>query len=328
MSLWAFDSNRTLAADADPLGAWNLTVMLPDGGALNMILKLEKKDGELSGLLSAEDGSETEISDADFKNGELTFKLVRDFGGQELKSTFTGKVDQDEFNGTVDYELGGDGGTLDVTGTREKLVVLTGTWMLVASSEGGTFEPKLHLKHEADAVSGRYVWVDDSEIDIEEAKFEDGELKFTVRHDFGGQPLVVRFCIKPDGDSLSGTADYDLDGETGTATVEGAKAVNVAGTWSITISGPNGETFETTANIQQDGNDISGDYSGPAGDAKITDAELNGKTLTFSVVRDQGGQSVVMKYAGIVDGDAMSGEIDFDYNGEEYTLDFVAKRGQ
>jgi hypothetical protein len=315
-------------AGVDPVGSWNLAVQLPDGGALNLVLKLEEKDGDLTGLLLGEDGSETEITDADYSDGELSFKISRDFGGQELKSSFKGKLTDDEFKGTVDFELGADSGTLDVVGERERIIALSGTWLLIATSDGGTFEPKLHLKHEGDSITGRYVWVDESEVEIEDCKLADGELCFKVRHDFGGRDLVVLFKVKPNGDALSGTADYDLDGETGTAKIEGSKAANVAGTWNINLTGPNGEAVEAMLKLAQDGKEITGEYSGPAGDAKISDAELDGKLLSFSVTRERDGESLVVTYKGEVRGDSMSGDVEFEYGGQTMTGQFEAKRAK
>jgi len=200
--------------------------------------------------------------------------------------------------------------------------------LLVATSEGGTFEPKLHIKHDGDKLDGKYEWNENITAEIKDGKIVDDEVTFTVTHDFNGEEIVVKYKVKLDGDKLDGTADYDMAGQTGTAEIEGkrGKAASVAGTWDITIAGENGETYETKAKLSQDGDAITGDYEGPAGEAKISEAKLDGDTLTFQVARERDGQKLVLNYKGKLDGDTLKGEVEFDLGGETRTTTFEGKR--
>jgi hypothetical protein len=164
--------------------------------------------------------------------------------------------------------------------------------------------------------------------EVQDGEIVGGELIFTVTHDFDGQEIVVKFKVKQDGEKLAGLAEYDLGGQTGTAEIEGSrsKAADIAGDWNIAITGENGDTIEVTAKLTQDGDKIGGDYTGPAGDAKVSDAKLDGKTLTFKVVRERDGQELILNYKGEVDGDTITGDVEFDFDGQTRSTTFEAKR--
>ncbi|MBX9789210.1 MAG: hypothetical protein K2Y37_09875 [Pirellulales bacterium] len=312
-----------------PVGDWQLEVATPDGVVLNLKVNIKQDGDNYKGTMVGDDGVESELTDIAFKDDELKFALSRDFGGQQLTSKFTGKLTAEKFEGSVDYDIGGQAGTLEVTGGRPKLD-LTGTWLLVATSEGGVFEPKLHLKHDGETLEGKYEWNEDVTAEIKDGKIVDGEITFTVTHDFNGEEIVVKYKVKLDGEKLAGSADYDLAGQTGTAEIEGSrgKPVKVAGTWNITIAGENGETYETVAKLTQEGDALSGTYEGPAGEAKISDAKLEGNKLSFAVARERDGQKLVLNYKGTLDGDTMKGEVEFDFGGETRTTTFEAKRAE
>ena len=98
-----------VAFAADPAGAWKWTVQAPNG-AIDTTLKLESKDGKLSGSYSNEYG-EAAISDASFRNDELAFSVVRDFGGNTFVLNYRGKLEGDAIKGTIETPGFGGGET-------------------------------------------------------------------------------------------------------------------------------------------------------------------------------------------------------------------------
>lgn len=317
----------TRAAAASVAGAWKLSIETPDGNTLAPVLMLTQEGETVTGTFTGDDGNEVEIEDGSFKDGELAFSYTADFGGQSLITKFKLEVEGDKLAGAVEYDLSGQTGELDVTGARPEMN-LNGTWLLVATSDAGVFEPKLHLKHDGDDISGNYEWTESVVAEVQDGEIVGGELIFTVTHDFDGQEIVVKFKVKQDGEKLAGLAEYDLGGQTGTAEIEGSrsKAADIAGDWNIAITGENGDTIEVTAKLTQDGDKIGGDYTGPAGDAKVSDAKLDGKTLTFKVVRERDGQELILNYKGEVDGDTITGDVEFDFDGQTRSTTFEAKR--
>jgi hypothetical protein len=96
-----------------------------------------------------------------------------------------------------------------------------------------------------------------------------------------------------------------------------------AGTWKWSLPGQNGETI---LKLKQDGEKLTGTYTNQFGKAKITDGSLKEGAITFKVKREFNGQPFVIKYSGKLGGDKITGQCEFDMNGETRVLKWDAKR--
>lgn len=88
-----------LAFAGDPTGTWKWSVPGRDGQPREVTLKLELKDGLLTGSMSGFRG-ETPISDASFKDDQIAFSVVREFNGNKLETKYQGKLDGDTLKGS------------------------------------------------------------------------------------------------------------------------------------------------------------------------------------------------------------------------------------
>ena len=89
-----------VAYAADPTGTWKWTVQSPNG-EIDTTLKLESKDGKLTGAYSNQFGN-TAISDASFKNDEIAFDVARNFGGNTFVLKYRGKLEGDAIKGKIE----------------------------------------------------------------------------------------------------------------------------------------------------------------------------------------------------------------------------------
>ena len=87
-------------------------------------------------------------------------------------------------------------------------------------------------------------------------------------------------------------------------------AVNIAGKWSATVSGPMGE-MDMTLEIEQEGNNISGKIITQFGHWEISDDILSGNDLTFAVNAAIMGESVEMGFSGKAEEDSIEGTFSF-----------------
>jgi hypothetical protein len=78
------------------------------------------------------------------------------------------------------------------------------------------------------------------------------------------------------------------------------KAANVAGSWSIDVSGDTGNAKQSMT-LTQDGGKITGTFKGPRQSGKI-DGTVDGNNIKFHVTA-----GIPLDYTGTVDGDSMSG---------------------
>lgn len=79
-------------------GTWKWTTE-GFGGQQETVLKLKQDGDKITGTISGIGGEDSPISDAKLANGELTFKVVRDFGGRNFTTLYTGTVSGDSFKG-------------------------------------------------------------------------------------------------------------------------------------------------------------------------------------------------------------------------------------
>ena len=75
---------------------------------------------------------------------------------------------------------------------------------------------------------------------------------------------------------------------------------NVAGTWSVNVSGAAGKTSQTIV-LQQDGAKLTGTFKGPRQSGTI-DGTVDGKNVKFHVTA-----RIPLDYTGTADGDSMKG---------------------
>lgn len=96
------------AAEASPTGTWKWSQAGRGGAAaVERTLKLELKDGKLTGtILGWQVGEisvpDTAISAASFKDGALAFNVELNFGGNAFVVKYAGKLEGDTIKGHVE----------------------------------------------------------------------------------------------------------------------------------------------------------------------------------------------------------------------------------
>ncbi|NIM59687.1 MAG: amidohydrolase family protein [Candidatus Aminicenantes bacterium] len=84
--------------------------------------------------------------------------------------------------------------------------------------------------------------------------------------------------------------------------------VNIAGRWSAKISSPMGQ-WESTIELEQDGNEISGRISTRMGSWEIRDGILSGNELALSISATIMGEAMNLSFSGTAEKDSIEGTI-------------------
>ena len=84
--------------------------------------------------------------------------------------------------------------------------------------------------------------------------------------------------------------------------------VNVTGKWVLDVQTDQGSGTPTLT-LKQDGEKLTGHYSGQLGEADVT-GSIKGNAFTFSFGGDAGGQQFKVVYTGTVEKDTMKGTLD------------------
>lgn len=325
------------AADAKKVvGDWAVKVMTDDGQTLQAGLKVSEEDGKLKALFVGPDGTEVKAQEVELKGDDLAVKVAIDFQGSELVAKFKLKPDGDGLKGTVEYDLGGQGGTLDVTAAKKGAAgagkIGEGTWNLeMQTDDGQTLKAVLKLAKDGEKLGGTFLGVDGKEVKLDEAAVKDEQLAFQVTLDFSGSELIAKFKLKSADAGAKGTVDYDLGGQTGTLDVKAtrpeASSGGPVGKWAMEVATDDGQTLKSTIKLEKEGDKLSGVFVAPDGkEVKLEDVKLEGSQLAFTINVDFEGTALNAKFKGKVDGDAYKGQVDYDLAGQTGTLDFTGKR--
>jgi hypothetical protein len=103
-------------------------------------------------------------------------------------------------------------------------------------------------------------------------------------------------------------------------------ADNAAGIWKWSLTTQNGDTFDTTLKLKQDGEKITGSVNNRFGDVTISEGTVKDGKISFATKRELNGSDFVIKYSGKLEGDKIAGKSEFTRDGQTREREWVAKR--
>jgi hypothetical protein len=194
-------------------GTWKWTVTY-NNQSWDMTLRLRTEKGKLTGTITRGDSPETTIQEAAFKEGQVTFTVVRERDGQKMTFKYSGKLSGDTLQGKTEFEVNGQTQSRDWAAKRAPRPSLTGTWTWASTVGGQTRERTLKLKLEKGTLSGTLGGRDGQETAIQDAKFKEGEFSFSVVRERDGQKMTSKYTGKLSGDTIKGKIEFQRDGQT------------------------------------------------------------------------------------------------------------------
>jgi hypothetical protein len=320
------------APPADITGVWELRMTIPGRPTQDSTLKIEKDGDKYAGFLTnsqgrfAGQGRPTPVKDLQYKDGEMSFKMVFERGGQKTELVYAAKVNGENMTGNV--TITGRSFKLTLAGRRESPV--EGVWkMTFVLDSGEKLQPSIQVKYAKDKFTGEYVGISGKKASIAEVKLKDGEVSFDAP-DHGDEDVLFHYKGKLADDKIKGTVSWKVAGnQTRSLKFEGEKshvhAAEVAGTWKLKVPMKN-ETFESTLTLTQTGSSVSGTYVGESGETKITDGLVLGDEFSFDVARERDGKSYKLRYQGKINGELFKGSVDYNFDGMTGNVEFEGKR--
>lgn len=107
------------AENADPSGTWKWTARFGDQ-TREVTLKLKLEGDKLSGAILGRNNREIPITDAQFKEGQISFSVTRERNGQKFTTRYSGKLEGDTIKGKQEFERDGQKRERDWQATRAK----------------------------------------------------------------------------------------------------------------------------------------------------------------------------------------------------------------
>ena len=96
-----------------------------------------------------------------------------------------------------------------------------GTWKCEYEIGGQKREATLAIKKDGDKLTGMMTYQDKQEAKLNDLKFKDGELTFSVERKVNDMTFNVEYKLKVEGDKIKGKAAVDAGGEKREFDVEG-----------------------------------------------------------------------------------------------------------
>lgn len=106
-------------AKADPVGTWKCAYSIGDQNR-TADLTIKKDGDKVEGTMNWPDQKDEKITDPKFKDGKLTFSVIRKFMDNLIPIAYELTIDGDKLTGKGSSEFGGQKVEFDITGTREK----------------------------------------------------------------------------------------------------------------------------------------------------------------------------------------------------------------
>jgi len=103
----------------NPTGTWKWTVSF-NGQDREVTLKLKLDGDKITGTISGRNNTEIAIEDGKFKDGEVSFKVVRERNGEKFTTKYSGKVKGDSLKGKTERERNGETQSRDFEAKRAK----------------------------------------------------------------------------------------------------------------------------------------------------------------------------------------------------------------
>ncbi len=205
-----------------------------------------------------------------------------------------------------------------------------GTWKWTFERNDQKVEMAVKLKWADGKLTGVYVGREGAETPIKDGSFKDGQVSFNVVRERNGQEFTIKYQAKLEGDTLVGKTEFSAGGETRSRDWEAKResaAANLTGPWKVKLETPMG-TIERTMKLKQDGEKLTGSYTGQIGDMEIKEGKVKGAEFAFLVAAERDGQKMTFKYKGKQQGDSIKGTVDYDLAGNQGTIDFVGERAK
>ena len=203
-----------------------------------------------------------------------------------------------------------------------------GVWAVVIEAEGQVFEPTMKVTRDGGELKVEYLTDEFGDHEAVDVKQDGGKLDFRIAVDAPEGAMELKFATKIDGNDLTGEVEYTVGDITGSADVEGKRevAANPAGTWNLTVEAE-GQVFEPTLKVAKDGDNFSVEYlSDEFGDHEATDVKVDGDNMSFVIAVDAPEGSLKLTIAAKIDGDELSGEVEYEVGDITGTADIEGER--
>jgi len=291
-------------------GDWEMTMDNNGRKSYAMLSITKAEDGTLTGKWGS-----TEISNAKFQDGKLTFTRTVGPADREFTSDYEGTLK----DGKLMLTISNDWGELSAVGTRPKpLCPALGQWDVNFKVGDMDINAKLTISRTKEgSLEGK--WTEEmGEHKISNVKFEDGKLTLTRNSKVEDMEFENTYEGAIKDNKLTGM----LKGDMGQWEANGQRiGLALIGTWEITTV----SDFGTRTTMMKVFPDLTGRYEVFDSEIPMKNLKLEGDQVTFKLEMGFGDMIFELDFKGKLDGKTLKGEMNSDRGTSEVTGKKVEK---
>lgn len=209
--------------NVDVSGTWRYEYEL-EGATRKDSLKLNLgKDGQVTGTYTGVSDKPLELTSGKVEGDDVALELSLNYQGTMVKVKYNGKIKGDDIVGKVVASTGE--GEMDFEWNAKRSVEasdVVGIWELEIDAGDSVLEPSIEFSLDGKDLKGSYKDnATNIQVAIEKPRIEMNSLKFTVNAKMDEGTVKADFSGRPYGNNISGTIEYDLNGQTGTVEFKG-----------------------------------------------------------------------------------------------------------
>ncbi len=209
--------------NADVSGTWRYEYELEGQTRKDSLLLNTNKEGVVTGTYVGVSDKPVELKAGKVVGDEVTLDVEITYQSIPVKVKFKGKVKGDDIVGNVTAET--PEGELPFEWVAKRSVEASdtvGEWQLEIDAGERVVEPKIVVALDGKNLKGKYVdSASNVTVDLENVRVEKNNLKFTVNVKMDVGSIKADFSGRPYGSKISGTVEYNLNGESGQVEFKG-----------------------------------------------------------------------------------------------------------
>ena len=208
-----------------------------------------------------------------------------------------------------------------------------GAWQLdFTTPEGESKTPIVIVGRQRENLVAWYVG-DDEPQDFSEVELDGEELRLTFRPaKFDGNILVTFVGHLTESGACEGDIEYETtSGDSGSFDFSGKRIkpsqFDFSTVWEISFETPDGEEHEAQVMAVGNNDKVYGWYSSDDYELPAKEMSKDGDEVVMSLsVKTEEGDTVEVTFRGTVDGDSISGDAEYDFQGQTGSFPFTGKR--
>ncbi len=216
-------SASVVAAAEGVGGEWNFTNKFEAMTADATMTITKTAEGKYAGTWSSQWG-QSSLSDITAENGKVKFIQTSNFGGQDLKTSYEGTLENGKLKGASKNQWG-DAAFEGTRGeTQKQSDPFVGEWQMNIMIPAREIVEKMTITQNADGtLAGKWEGMRGPENTISDLKFAEGKLTFTRTTKMGGNDFSMTFQGTVSGDTIKGSFSSDFGDREITASRAAAK---------------------------------------------------------------------------------------------------------